>query len=117
MLHHLVPGEVAPGSLVPNLEFYEPRPSHGSSLSPGAHAALFARAGMFERALEALRLTSRMDIDDLQGTTAAGLHIATMGSLWQVFAFGFAGVRPDGDALHVDPRLPPQWRSLELQLR
>jgi trehalose/maltose hydrolase-like predicted phosphorylase len=116
MLHHIVPGEVAPGSLRPNLEFYEPRTTHGSSLSPGIHASLFARLGMFDRALETLRLASRMDIDDLQGTTAAGLHIATMGSLWQALAFGFAGVRPDGDALHVDPRLPPQWRSLELSL-
>ncbi|MGZ4627207.1 MAG: hypothetical protein ACXV3S_13115, partial [Kineosporiaceae bacterium] len=33
MLHHLVPDEVAPGSLEPNLEFYGPRTSHGSSLS------------------------------------------------------------------------------------
>jgi trehalose/maltose hydrolase-like predicted phosphorylase len=81
------------------------------------YASLFARLGMFDRALETLKLASRMDIDNLQGTTAAGLHIATMGSVWQAFAFGFAGVRPDGDALHVDPRLPPQWRSLELSLR
>ena len=45
MLHHLVPDEVAPGSLGPNLDFYEPRTAHGSSLSPGVHASLFARAG------------------------------------------------------------------------
>jgi trehalose/maltose hydrolase-like predicted phosphorylase len=64
-----------------------------------------------------LRLTSRIDIDDLTQTTAAGLHLATMGSVWQALAFGFAGVRPDGDALLVDPRLPPDWRSLELRLR
>ena len=44
MLHHLVPDEVAPGSLEPNLAFYEPRTAHGSSLSPAIHAALFARA-------------------------------------------------------------------------
>ena len=34
---------MAPGSLGPNLDFYEPRTAHGSSLSPGIHAALFAR--------------------------------------------------------------------------
>ena len=33
MLHHLVPDEVELHSLVPNLDFYEPRCSHGSSLS------------------------------------------------------------------------------------
>ena len=117
MLHQLVPEEVAPGSLEPNLRFYEPRTAHGSSLSPGVHASLFARAGMLEQALEWLRLTSRIDLDDLTQTTAAGLHLAAMGSLWQALTFGFAGVRPVGEALRVDPLVPDAWRALELNLR
>jgi hypothetical protein len=117
MLHHLVPDEVAPGSLLPNLDFYEPRTAHGSSLSPAVHAALFARAGRFQEALGALRIAARMDLDDLTGTTAIGLHIATMGGLWQAITFGFAGVRPGRDALVVDPRLPPEWGAVELRLR
>ena len=51
MLHHLVPDEVVPGSLEPNLRFYEPRTAHGSSLSPAIHASLLARAREFEGAL------------------------------------------------------------------
>lgn len=117
MLHQLVPDEVVPGSLVPNLLFYEPRTAHGSSLSPGVHAALFARAGRLDRALELLRLTSRIDLDDLTGTTAGGLHLATMGSLWQALVFGFLGLRPDGRLLRVDPLLPEEWRSLEARVR
>ncbi|HVN13516.1 MAG TPA: hypothetical protein VMT69_15595, partial [Kineosporiaceae bacterium] len=50
MLHHLVPEEVAPGSLVPNLDFYGPRTAHGSSLSPAITAAVLARAGRAEEA-------------------------------------------------------------------
>jgi len=57
-----------------------------------------------------------MDLDDLTGTTASGLHLATMGGLWQAITFGFAGVRPGRDALVVDPRLPPEWGALELRL-
>jgi trehalose/maltose hydrolase-like predicted phosphorylase len=34
MLDHLVPDAVAADSLVPNLDFYEPRTAHGSSLRP-----------------------------------------------------------------------------------
>ena len=45
MLHYLVPDEVAAGSLEPNLDFYGPRTAHGSTLSPGVHATLLARAG------------------------------------------------------------------------
>jgi trehalose/maltose hydrolase-like predicted phosphorylase len=117
MLHHLVPDEVAPGSLLPNLEFYEPRTAHGSSLSPGIHASLFARAGWIDEAARALDIAARMDLEDLTGTSAGGLHLATMGSVWQALAFGFVGARPRGDVLELDPRVPDAWDSLEIRLR
>jgi trehalose/maltose hydrolase-like predicted phosphorylase len=117
MLHHLVPDEVAPGSLEPNLSFYEPRTSHGSSLSPGVHASLLARAGRFDEAVDLLRRTARLDLDDVTETSQGGLHLATMGTVWQALAFGFAGIRPAGDALSLDPRLPPAWGSLEVRVR
>jgi trehalose/maltose hydrolase-like predicted phosphorylase len=114
MLHQLVPDEVAADSLRSNLLYYEPRTAHGSSLSPGVHAGLFARLGRTSDALEWLRITSRIDLDDVTNTSAAGLHTATMGSLWQALVYGFAGMRPSGDALRLDPRLPEDWRTLEL---
>ena len=117
MLHHLVPQAVAPGSLEPNLAFYEPRTAHGSSLSPGIHASLFARAGRLEDAVHWFRRAARLDLDDLTRTTAHGIHMATLGSVWQAVAFGFAGVRPDGDALTVDPHVPQAWGALDLRVR
>jgi trehalose/maltose hydrolase-like predicted phosphorylase len=117
LLHHFVPDEVAPGSLVPNLDFYEPRTSHGSSLSPGAHATLLARAGRMDAALETLGMTAFMDLDDRSGKAAEGLHIPTMGALWQALVMGFGGIRPVGDALAVDPALPAAWSQLEIPLR
>jgi Glycosyl hydrolase family 65 central catalytic domain/Glycosyl hydrolase family 65, C-terminal domain len=117
MLHHLVPDEVEPGSLVPNLDFYEPRCAHGSSLSPAIHASLLARAGRPDQALEPLRLAARIDLDDLTGTTAGGVHLATMGGVWQALAYGFAGLRSDGAVLRVDPSLPQAWDALVVRLR
>ena len=117
MLHHLVPDQVVPGSLQSNLDFYEPRTAHGSSLSPGVHAALFARVGRLDMAMAALDIASRLDLDDLTGTTAGGLHLATMGSVWQAIVFGFAGIRPANGVLHLDPRVPEAWGTLELRLR
>jgi trehalose/maltose hydrolase-like predicted phosphorylase len=114
MLHYLIPQETAPGSLEPNLDFYEPRTAHGSTLSPGVHAALLARAGRLQDAVEMLRLTARIDLDDIGGMTAGGLHLAAMGSVWRALAFGFAGLRPVGDALAIDPVIAPGWESLEL---
>lgn len=117
MLHHLLPDEVEAGSLVPNLDYYEPRTAHGSSLSPGVHAALLARADRLEAARELLRLTARIDLDDVTETTSGGIHLAAMGSVWQAVALGFAGLRPSGDTLLVDPRIPEAWDSLTVRIR
>jgi trehalose/maltose hydrolase-like predicted phosphorylase len=117
MLHHLVPGEVASGSLEPNLSFYEPRTSHGSSLSPAVYASLLARAGRLDEAVDLVRRSARLDLDNLTDTTEGGLHVATMGGVWQALVFGFAGLRPAGNTLTLDPRLPAQWDALELRVR
>ena len=117
MLYHLLPAEVVPGTLAANLDFYEPRTAHGSSLSPGIHAALMARAGRTEEALGALRLTAFFDLDDDTGRSADGLHMATMGGLWQAIVLGFAGLRPAGGQLTLDPHLPAGWSALEVPFR
>ena len=117
MLHYLLPDEVAPGSLEPNLDYYDQRTAHGSTLSPGVHAALLARAGRLDQAMDLLRLTSRIDLDDLGGVTAAGLHVAAMGSVWRALAYGFGGLRPIGDALAIGPVMTPGCDALELRVR
>jgi len=116
MLHHLIPDKVAAGSLAANLAFYEPRTAHASSLSPGVHAALFARAGMLSEAQAALSLAARIDLDDTSASSSGGVHLAAMGSVWQALVFGFAGARPCGDALGLDPRLPAGWELLECRV-
>jgi trehalose/maltose hydrolase-like predicted phosphorylase len=117
MLHHMVPGEMAPGSLAANLAYYEPRTAQGSSLGPAVHAALLARAGRPDDALVPFRLAAAMDLVDLTGTTAAGLHLATMGGVWQAVVHGFGGVQATNGVLRVDPHLPESWRSITLRCR
>ncbi len=117
MLHHLVPDEVEPDTLEPNLRFYEPRTAHGSSLSPAVHASLLARARDYPRALVDFEIASRIDLDDLTQSTGGGLHLATMGGVWQAMVFGFAGLRPGGGRLEIDPHVPPSWDTLEVHVR
>ena len=40
-----------------------------------------------------------------------------MGGLWQAVVLGFAGLDLKGDMLAIDPKLPPQWRSLSFRVR
>lgn len=116
MLHHLLPTDVPPGSRTADLDHYLPRTAHGSSLSPAICASLLARSGRPDEAMALFDLAARMDLDDLTGTTAAGLHVATMGGLWQAIVHGFAGIRPTADRLEIDPHLPSRWEALHLRV-
>jgi trehalose/maltose hydrolase-like predicted phosphorylase len=113
MLHHLLPRGQPAGSLARDLEHYLPVTSHGSSLSPGVHACLLARVGRVEEAYQLLRLTARLDLDDVGGSTAGGLHLAAAGTVWQALVYGFLGLWPEADgSLTLDPRLPRAWERL-----
>lgn len=109
MMHHLIPDAVRRGSLAADLEYYLPRTAHGSSLSPAITAAVLARAGDLSEAVRWFEMAARFDLDNLSGTTAGGVHLATMGGVWQAFTHGFLGVRPTAQGLLVDPRVPAAW--------
>ncbi len=114
MAHHMIGDYVRPGSLRPNLDYYGPRTSHGSSLSPAIHASLLARAGRLEQAYGLFKTAAMLDLDDLTDTTASGLHLATLGGTWQALAYGFLGISCSGNKLHIDPKLPDHWQEVEM---
>lgn len=117
LLGVLLPDEVDSGVQAANYRYYEPRTSHGSSLSPAMHALVAARLGEEEQAVEYFHMAGGVDLDNRMGNAADGVHIATMGGLWQAAVFGFGGVRPDGDAVRIDPRLPAVWGGLTFPVR
>ena len=111
----LLPEEF-PGSMAEtNFRHYEPRCAHGSSLSAGMHALVAARLGYSEMALHYLREAAALDLD-LDPNSAGGVRIAGLGGLWQAVISGFAGVDMRSEILGIDPKLPPQWRSLSFRL-
>jgi trehalose/maltose hydrolase-like predicted phosphorylase len=66
-------------------------------------------------ALRYLHDTAALDLD-LDPNSAGGVRIAGLGALWQAVILGFAGLDLRGDRLGIDPRLPPQWRSLSFRV-
>ncbi len=120
MLHHLIPEAMPAGALARDMDFYLPRTSHGSSLSPAVHASLLARLGRLDEALALLDFARGIDLEDRSGTTAGGLHLAALAGLWHALVFGFAGVRvghPDDRDFVVDPRIPERWIELGVRVR
>jgi trehalose/maltose hydrolase-like predicted phosphorylase len=110
----LLPEEFPGATAEKNFRHYESRCSHGSSLSAGMHALVSARLGHAEMALR-YRHTAGTDLD-LDPSSAGGVRIAGLGSLWQAVTRGFAGLDLMGDTLGIDPRLPAEWRSLSFRV-
>ena len=108
----LLPDEFAGDTAAKNFEYYEPRCSHGSSLSRAMHGLVAARQGRADMALEFFRLASATDLADTHVAIDGGVHIAALGGTWMTAVLGFAGLslRPNGIAL--DPHLPSGWQSL-----
>jgi trehalose/maltose hydrolase-like predicted phosphorylase len=84
-------------------------------LSAGIHALVAARLGETETALRFLHQAAAADLE-LDPNSAGGIRIAGLGGLWQAIVLGFAGLDLRGDTLGIDPRLPPQWRSLSFRV-
>jgi len=99
-----------------NWDYYEPRTTHDSSLSSSGHSILASDLGLRRKAYHYFRFAASTDLSDPMGNAAEGLHAAALGGTWQAVVRGFLGVRSDGEALRIAPRLPRPWRSVSLRV-
>lgn len=103
-------------SLRKNFDYYEPRCSHESSLSPAIHSILASRLGEDAKAFEYASYASRLDLDDYNNNTNEGLHITSMAGAWMNLVYGFAGLQSDGPLLSFTPACPEKWKSFTFRL-
>ena len=108
----LMPEEFPGDSGATNFHYYEPRCSHGSSLSASMHALVAARLGYSEIALRYLRQSVAIDLADTHTAAAGGLHMAALGGAWLATVFGFAGLSLRNDGIGFNPKLPANWSRL-----
>ncbi len=127
----LSPGEVAEmlqknGYNVPdaftlvrkNYAYYEPRTSHGSTLSKVVHCIIssYLQDGhdtAWKWFMEALK----SDILDTQGgTTQEGIHCGVMAGTIDTVMRYFAGISFYNEQLNVHPNLPEHWKELRLSV-
>jgi trehalose/maltose hydrolase-like predicted phosphorylase len=113
----LLPEEFKGETGAANFRYYEPRCSHGSSLSPAMHGLVAARLGDAEMALRFLRKTGNIDLADTQVATNGGIHIAALGGIWILTVLGFAGFSLRDDGVAIDPHLPGDWHSLAFRVQ
>jgi len=106
-----------PASKKANFDFYEPRCSHESSLSPGIHSILAAELGYHDKAYRYWEHAARLDLDDYNRNTSHGLHTTSMAAAWLNVVYGFGGMRSDGPVLSFNPSLPARWTSFRFRLK
>ena len=100
-----------------NYDYYEPKTTHDSSLSPSIYSIIAAEIGYYDDAYNYFLQTARLDIDDYNENAYQGLHTACMGSNWMVLVQGFAGMRNYNGELSFDPYLPNKWTGYDFKIK
>jgi trehalose/maltose hydrolase-like predicted phosphorylase len=113
----LLPDEFPPGAAATNFNYYEPRCSHGSSLSASLHGVAAARLGRTEIAMRFFRQSSTADLADTNASVDGGVHIAAQGGMWMMAVLGFAGLAVGETGLSFDPHLPEGWQGWHPAIR
>jgi trehalose/maltose hydrolase-like predicted phosphorylase len=100
-----------------NVDYYDRRTSHGSTLSFVTHAAVLASLdpeSSWERFLVALE----SDVGDVQGgTTKEGIHMGVMSGTLDLIQRGYVGSEIRDGALFFEPRLTERLEGLEFSMQ
>jgi trehalose/maltose hydrolase-like predicted phosphorylase len=97
-----------------NWDYYFPITDHdyGSSLTPAFHVILACELGLVQTAYNMFMKGALVDLEDLRGNTADGIHEACAGAVWQAVVLGFAGLRLTDDGYTTNPYWPDGWTRL-----
>ncbi|MDY1038944.1 glycoside hydrolase family 65 protein [Lelliottia sp. CFBP8978] len=117
MLNYLLPEKFDRQQCAANLEFYEPRTIHDSSLSQSIHSIVAARCGETDLAWQFWRDGVAIDLGEDPHSCDDGIHAAATGAIWSGAIQGFAGMQMIDGELHLAPSLPAQWQRLRFSLK
>ncbi|WP_430391302.1 beta-phosphoglucomutase [Dyella sp. 20L07] len=92
-----------------NFDYYEGVTVHDSTLSASTFSVIAAEVGEPDKAWRYFQDTLRVDLDDLHGNAAHGVHMAAMAGSWLALSWGYGGQRIVAGQLTLSPRLPAAW--------
>ncbi|OLS24720.1 MAG: Kojibiose phosphorylase [Candidatus Heimdallarchaeota archaeon LC_3] len=117
LLQYLLNSHFTQKSKKLNFEYYEPRTTHSSSLSPSIHAILSNEIGDYSKSYKYFMKAARIDLDDSKKNTIEGIHAASLGGTWQAAINGFAGMRILDGKLAFNPHLPEKWKKMDFKIK
>ncbi|MBV8886811.1 MAG: glycoside hydrolase family 65 protein [Chroococcidiopsidaceae cyanobacterium CP_BM_RX_35] len=101
-----------------NWDYYAPRTdiTYGSSLGPAIHSILASDLGSSAAAYDRFMQAALVDLEDVRGNAAEGIHGAAAGGVWQAVVLGFGGIHLADNEPVAKPQLPPGWTRLQFKL-
>ena len=98
-------------------DYYDPLTTGDSTLSAFIQSVVASEVGYPEAALEYFVHACAVDLADVHGNTADGIHIASCGGTWLALVAGFGGLREDDGDVCFHPRLPDDWDRLRFRVQ
>jgi alpha,alpha-trehalose phosphorylase len=98
-------------------DYYDPLTTGDSTLSACIQSVMAAEIGRPEAALDYFVRAATVDLEDLHGNSADGVHIASCGGTWLALVAGFGGLRDGDGQVCFAPRLPAGWSRLRFRIQ
>jgi alpha,alpha-trehalose phosphorylase len=93
-------------------DYYDPLTTGDSTLSACVQSVIASAVGYPEAALDYFLDACTVDLLDIHGNTADGIHIASCGGTWLALVAGFGGLRDADGQVRLRPQLPEAWDGL-----
>ncbi len=117
MVTYLVNNKLTREEIRKAFDYYDPLTTGDSTLSACIQSVVASEVDYELAAYEYFLQACSVDLADMHGNTADGIHIASSGGTWLALVAGFAGMRDRDGELRFRPRLPDQWERLRFPLR
>jgi trehalose/maltose hydrolase-like predicted phosphorylase len=109
--------EYRPDTARKNIEYYDKRTSHGSTLSFITHAGALAAIDP-ESSWERFMVALESDVGDVQGgTTKEGIHMGVMAGTLDLVQRGYIGSEIRDGVLYFDPKLADRLEGLSFAMQ
>ncbi|KQO63696.1 glycoside hydrolase family 65 protein [Curtobacterium sp. Leaf261] len=108
--------EFTPAEKRRDFEYYDALTTGDSTLSAVVQSIIAAEVGYHDLANQYFMSALYVDLADLHGNTADGVHVASTGGIWSALVSGFGGMRDHGGRITFNPRLPKEWEKLTYRL-
>jgi alpha,alpha-trehalose phosphorylase len=113
---YLVGHELSADEKRRTFDYYDPLTTGDSTLSACIQSVIASEVGYPDAALEYFLDACAVDLADLHGNTADGIHIASCGGTWLALVAGFGGLRDFGGEVRFRPQLPSEWGRLRFRI-